>query len=114
RIETTEVNAAVGVMTRPEFDPHDEILVRFLAHQIASDVLVSHLIGNDSTVGDVPVRRADLIPLIEVLAVEQGYPAVLRARRREGIHSDQTHQRGPQRNSEGELWQVSHNIPPVD
>jgi hypothetical protein len=38
-IETTKVDAAVRVMTRPEFDARDEILVRFLAHQVARDGL---------------------------------------------------------------------------
>ena len=43
------------VVTRPEFDLHGEILVGFLAHQIAGDVLVGHLIGNHNSFGDVPV-----------------------------------------------------------
>src|SRR6476469_3699566 len=78
RIEATEIDSAIGIIARPEFGAHDEILVRLLAHQIAG-LLARHLVDDNGAVLDTPVGFADLIPSIEAFAVEQGNPACLLA-----------------------------------
>ena len=63
-------DAAVGVVARPEFHVDHEVLVRRLADQMGG-ALAGHFVGDDGAVLDPPVGFADLIPVAEVLAVEQ-------------------------------------------
>src|SRR5581483_5615336 len=72
-IEATEINPAVCVVAWPEFDADDEVLEGFLADQI-SGLFSRHLVCNNRAIRNVPVGFADLVPLVEILAVEQNGP----------------------------------------
>jgi hypothetical protein len=63
-------DAAVGVVIDPELGAKLEIRIGVLRNQEPVA-----LVGNGDTVRDFPVRVADLIPVVEVLAVEQRDPA---------------------------------------
>src|SRR5262249_6977063 len=72
RIGTANVDAAVGVRLDPEFGPDLEIAIAVLADQETVA-----LVGDDRAVLDAPVGVADLVEVVEALAVEQRNPSVL-------------------------------------
>jgi hypothetical protein len=59
-------NAAVGIGIDPELGPDLKIGIRVLRDQKAVA-----LVGNDGAVLESPVGVTDLVPVVEVLAVEQ-------------------------------------------
>src|SRR6516162_9859773 len=54
-VEAPEINAAVGVVAWHEFDSNDEVFVRLLRDQISGLFFVSHRVGDNGTVCDVPI-----------------------------------------------------------
>lgn len=54
-VEAPEINAAVSVVACHEFDPNDEVFVRVLGDQIPGLFFVSHRVGYNGTVCDVPI-----------------------------------------------------------
>ena len=54
-VEAPEIKAAVGVVAWHEFDSNDEVFVRLLRDQISGLLFVSHRVGDNGTVCDVPI-----------------------------------------------------------
>ena len=75
RIGVADENAAVGVVADPELGAELEVLEGLLGDEIGRDGVGVLLIdGDDRAVLDLEGGAAVALPLIEVLAVEQGDP----------------------------------------
>ena len=70
RIRATNENSAVGFGVDPEFRPDLEVGIGSLRDQEAIA-----FVGDDDTVGELPIGVADCIPIIEARPVEQRDPA---------------------------------------